>query len=327
MQTNVGATRERGAPVLGTTWPLERNTIRGERTILLRIVTIRTAFFEKVFAGLGRTLDSPTLHRGSRVRNFLSYAILALVLGLQALSASAKEEGFTFKIPPAKISLSIENQPVVIIASGIISVISRGRDEYVLKLELNADLTNLQQNMTGLLRSQLDKDDRCGDRIAIGQASLTPADPSSRAIVQLHYERYTCVKAFGKQMARKLVGGNGMIQMKFTPTVEEGKTLRLVPEVESIQADGSLGELLRSGPIGEMLREKITKALLSALQKGTDRSLTLPPAVQDIAVVDKAQFRDAGSGRLAVALGGEVQISDKQIQLLRRQLKEGVPAR
>jgi hypothetical protein len=250
-----------------------------------------------------------------------------LVLGLQALSASAKEEGFTFKIPPAKISLSIENQPVVIIASGIISVISRGRDEYVLKLELNADLTNLQQNMTGLLRSQLDKDDRCGDRIAIGQASLTPADPSSRAIVQLHYERYTCVKAFGKQMARKLVGGNGMIQMKFTPTVEEGKTLRLVPEVESIQADGSLGELLRSGPIGEMLREKITKALLSALQKGTDRSLTLPPAVQDIAVVDKAQFRDAGSGRLAVALGGEVQISDKQIQLLRRQLKEGVPAR
>jgi len=261
------------------------------------------------------------------MRNSRGCVILALVLGVQAVSASARDDGFTFKIPPAKISLNIENQAVEIIASGIISVTSRGHDEFVLKLEQNVDLSDLQQNMTGLLRSQLDKDDHCGDRIAIQQASLTPAPPSSRAVVQLHYERYTCVKAFGKQMARKLIGGNGTIQMKFTPTVEEGKTLRLVPEVESIQADGSLGELLRSGPIGEMLREKVTKALLSALQKGADRRLTLPPAAQDIAVIDKAQFRDAGSGRLAVVLGGEVQISDKQIQLLRRQLKERVPAR
>ena len=76
-----------------------------------------------------------------------------------------------------------------------------------------------------------------------------------------------------------------------------------------------------------MLREKITKALLSALQKGTDRSVALPPAAQDIAVIDKAQFRDAGSGHLAILLGGEARISDKQIQLLRRHLKEGAPAR
>jgi hypothetical protein len=248
-----------------------------------------------------------------------------LVFGAQALSVPAKEEGFTFEIPPEKISLNVENQPVVIMASGVISVASRGHNEYLLKLELNADLSDLQQNMTALLRSQLDKDDRCGDRIAIGQASLTPAEPSSRVVVQLHYERFTCIKAFGKQVARKLVGGNGTVQMKFTPTVEERATLRLVPEVESIQADGSLGELLRSGPIGDMLREKITKALLSALQKGTDRSLTLPPAAQDIAVIDKAEFKDTGSGRLAVVLSGEVQISDKQIQLLRRQLQRHAP--
>ena len=76
-------------------------------------------------------------------------------------------------------------------------------------------------------------------------------------------------------------------------------------------------------PIGTLLREKITNTLLSAMQ----RNPTLLAAAQAIAVIDNAQFRDAGSGRLAVVLGGEVQISDKQIQLLRRQLKEGVPAR
>ena len=276
---------------------------------------------------MGEVSDSLGLRGGSVVQNSRSCVILALVLGVQALAAPAKEEGFTFRIPPAKISLNIENQPVAIIASGNISVTSTGHDAYLLKLELNADFSDLQQNMTGFLRSQLDKDDRCGDRIAIQHASLTPAEPSSRAVVQLHYEHYTCLKAFGKQVPRKLVGGNGTIQMKFTPTVGESKTLRLVPEVESIQADGSLGELLRSGQLGAMVREKITKALLSAMQKGTDRSLTLPPAAQDIAVIDKAQFRDGGSGRLGVVLGGEVRISDKQIQLLRRQLKEGAPTR
>jgi hypothetical protein len=127
-------------------------------------------------------------------------------------------------------------------------------------------------------------------------------------------------------MTKKMVGGNGIIQMKFTPATGDGKTLRLVPEVESIQADGSLGELLRSGPLGAMVREKITKALLSAMQKGTDRSLTLPPAVQDIAVIDKAQFEDEGSGGLALVLGGQAVISPQQIQLLRTQLKERMPA-
>lgn len=261
------------------------------------------------------------------VRKSLGSAILALALVVQALSAPAKNGDFTFRIPPQKIPVNIENQPLTIAASGIISVGSRGHDEYILKLELNADLADLQQNFTGLLRSQLDKDDPCGDQIAIQHATLAPAGPSGRAIVQMHYERYTCVKAFGKRVARKLVGGNGIIQMKFTPTIEDHKTLQLVPEIESIQADGSLGELLRSGSIGAMVREKMTKALLSSMQKGTDRSLTLPPAVQDIAMIDKAQFADEGSGRLALGLQGEVAISPQQIQLLKNQLKERMPAR
>ena len=257
----------------------------------------------------------------------LGSAVLSMAIVVQGLSAPARNEDFTFRIPPQRISLNIENQPVTIAASGIVSVGSRGHNQYVLKLELDADLSDLQQNITGLLRSQLDKDDPCGDHIAIEHATLMPAGPAGRAVVQLHYERYTCVKAFGKRMTKKLVGGNGIIQMKFTPTVEGRKALQLVPEVESIQADGSLGELLKSASIGAMVREKLTKALLSAMQKGTDRSLTLPPAVQDIAMIDKAQFEDESSGRLGIILQGEVAISPQQIRPLKNQLKERMPAR
>lgn len=255
------------------------------------------------------------------VPKVLGSAVLFLALVVQGLSTSARNEDFTFRIPPQRISLNIEKQPVTIGASGVVSVGSKGHDQYVLKLELDADLSDLQQNITGLLRSQLDKDDPCGYHIAIEHATLMPAGQAGRAVVQLHYERYTCVKAFGKRMTKKLVGGNGTIQMKFTPTVEDRKTLQLVPEVESIQADGSLGELLKSGPIEAMVREKLTQALLSAMQKGTDRSRTLPPAVQNIAMIDKAQFEDENSGRLGMILQGEVAISPQQIQLLKNQLK------
>jgi hypothetical protein len=181
----------------------------------------------------------------------------------------------------------------------------------------------LQQNITDLLSAELDKEDHCGDRIAVQHATLTPAEPASVVVVQLHYERYACAKAFGRQETKRVVGGNAVMQMKLTPAVEEDNTkLRLVPEVGPVQADGSLGQLLRSGTLGDMLRERIRKAILNALQKGTDLSATLPPAVQGYARIKDARFQDAGSGHLLVLLEGEIQITNEQIQELAKQVKE-----
>ncbi len=214
------------------------------------------------------------------------------------------------------------------LASGVITLTAKKQGLNILDLQLNADLSDLQQNMTALLSEQLDKDDHCGDRIAIQNATLTPADPASQAVVQLHYERWACAKVLGRQQAKRIIGGNAVMQMKLTPAVEEDNTeLRLIPEVGPIQADGSLGEVLRSGTLGDRLREKIRKAVLSALQKGTDLSATLPPAVQGYAKITNAQFKDAGSGRLLVELDGEIQITNEQIQALSKQVKERVGAK
>ena len=121
--------------------------------------------------------------------NSFGSAVLALVFVVQAFSAPARSEDFTYRIPPQRIPLNIENQSLGVVASGSISVEARGHDEYILKLELDADLSDLQQNITGLLQSQLYKNDACGDRIAIEHATLVPAGPAGRAVIQLHYER------------------------------------------------------------------------------------------------------------------------------------------
>jgi hypothetical protein len=124
-----------------------------------------------------------------------------------------------------------------------------------------------------------------------------------------------------------VIGGNAAMQMTLTPAVDKDETeLRLVPEVGPIQADGSLGELLRSAALGNMLRDKIREAILSALQKGTDLNATLPPAVQGYAKIKNAKFQDGGSGRLLVILEGEIQITNEQIQALSKQVRERLAA-
>ena len=268
-------------------------------------------------------LGSPLLSAISR-RSPLAFA-LVLVLGASPLVATAQNA--VFKIPPVKIPLDVKDQPISITASAILTLSSKDRNLRILNLQLTADLSDLQHNLTNLLSSQLDKDDRCGERVAIQNATLRPVEPASVAVVQLHVERWVCVKVLGKQAAKKLLGGDAQIQIKLTPAIDKDSTeLRLVPEVGEIQADGSLGELLRSGALGETIREKIRSSILSALNKGTNVGATLPPAVQGYVTIQSAEFKDGGDGSLLAVLDGEARITPEQVKLLSDQVKERLAA-
>jgi hypothetical protein len=253
--------------------------------------------------------------RGSRTL-LLASAVLS------TLPATLPAQDATFRIPPQKIPFTFKDQQAYIVASATVSMVSKTSTADTFRLQLTADLTGLQENLTPLLAAQLDQDDKCGERIAIQQATLTPAPPAAVATVQLHYERFACVKAFGKQQAKRIVAGNAVAPIRLTPAVEQDNTqLRLNPEVGTIQADGSLGELLRSGSLGEMIREKIRDSILNAMQKGANLGATLPPAAQPYATIVSAQFQDAGAGHLAVQLVGEIRVPRDQLQAVTQQLK------
>ena len=248
---------------------------------------------------------------------------LALILAIGVSPLGAAVQNVVFKIPPVKIPLEVKDQPITITASAILTVSSKDRNLTILSLQLTGDLSDLQSNLTALLSSQMDKDDRCGDRVTIQNAALKPVDPASIAVVQLHVERWACVKLLGKQVAKRVLGGDAQIQIKLTPAIDTDSTeLQLVPEVGEIQADGSLGELLRSGVLGDALREKIRNSILSALHKGTNLGATLPQAVQGYVTIQNAEFKDAGDGRLLVVLDGEARITQEQVKLLSDQVKE-----
>jgi hypothetical protein len=300
-----------------------RSTENGPAGLLTKLVGVSL-----LFMNLGSPLLSAISFVSPSRRPRRGPLALALVLVLGASPLVATAQNVVFKIPPVKIPLDVKDQPINITASAILTLSSKDRNLRILNLQLTADLSDLQHNLTNLLSSQLDKDDRCGERVAIQNAALRPVEPASVAVVQLHVERWACVKVLGKQAAKKLLGGDAQIQIKLTPAIDKDSTeLRLVPEVGDIQADGSLGELLRSGALGETIREKIRNSILSALNKGTNVGATLPPAIQGYVTIQSAEFKDRGDGSLLAVLDGEARITQEQVKLLSDQVKERLASR
>jgi len=245
---------------------------------------------------------------------------MRLKLSLLALSAlvhlNAQES--TFKIPPSKILLPVGNQEIVITVSG---AVAQARDTF--HLALAADLAEFQKSIAALLAAELNRSDECGERLMVQNAVLIPQPPASLLTVNVHYERWACIKALGRRTEKRLVGGNGVMDVKLTPSVHEKNELRLVSEVGKIEADGSLGELLRSGSVGDSIREKIKAKVTSAIQKATDLNRSLPPEVERVTTLRDARFGDAGSGRLSFELKGDVTIGASELESVMGKRKGG----
>jgi hypothetical protein len=223
--------------------------------------------------------------------------------------AQAQTGNLTLKIPPVKTSLNLEGQPVEITVWGAVSAAPSG----IFRLAMTVDLGNLQQNLTPVLAAQLNRSDRCGERLSVERAVLSPAAPSAALTAHVHYERFACVKAFGKEIVKRLAGGNGVVEVNLTPSVGENGIM-LAAQVLKMDADGSLGELLRSGSLGDSIREKIAASIESAIRKSANLKSTLPAAIENVAAIQTVQFADGGAGRLWLTIAGEVRLSAEQFR-------------
>ncbi len=262
----------------------------------------------------------------------------------------------TFKLAPMTNSIRIAGQSVSIRVSG--TVVSRvdaetaGRETPVastsaesgnkhFSLKLVADLSDLQQNISAILRAQLNRSPRCGERIEIQQATLTPLTAASLVVAHLHFERWVCQPGSnqagsipggaGWQGSTEVADGNATIEVKLTASVEPnaapGDTgLALASEITRVEAEGLLRNLLRSGDLGATLRQQIAASILSAMQQATDFKSTLPPAAQQSATIQKAYFQDDGVEQMSLVLDGQLQLSDEQTQQFAAQLKQRLAA-
>jgi hypothetical protein len=257
-------------------------------------------------------------------KEFSSFQSEQLALGKEmGILLPADGQELAFDLPAVSSSINIAGQPVSLAVSGAVSRTSSENGSNTFSLKLTADLSDLQQNITGILRSELTRSPRCGERIEIQEATLTPLPPASLVVAHLHYEHWICRPGANPT---ELAGGDGEIEITLTPSLEPSARLRLVSEISRVDADRFLRDLLRSGDLGETLRDRIAASVLPAMQKGADLKAALPPVAENSATLQKAQFQNAGAGQLSLVLDGQLQFSDDQTKLFAAQLKQRLSA-
>jgi len=250
---------------------------------------------------------------------------LQLSLGREMSITLASGQDLTFTLPQVKSPVSIENRTITVSVSGALEQVADQGGQRTFKLALISDLSDLQQEITEVLRAQLDTAQTCGQRVAIRQAALTPSTPASLLLVKLHFERWACMRSFGQETANELAEGDGTVEMKLTAAMENG-ALKVTAAFSRIDATGMMAESLRSGSLGEDLRDKASRSVLAAARAGTDFKIALPPAVQNSAVIQSARFQDAGVGGLTVVFDGQIEISNEQANQLASQLNQALAA-
>jgi hypothetical protein len=88
-----------------------------------------------------------------------------------------------------------------------------------------------------------------------------------------------------------------------------------------MDADGSIGDVLRSGSLGESIRKKAAASVESAIQKAADKNSTLPPEIGGAVMPRSVQFADGGSGQLWLNVSGKLHLSDEQLRMLSQKLQ------
>jgi hypothetical protein len=224
-------------------------------------------------------------------------------------------------IPPFASAIKIQDQPVTITVSGTVRSAAAANGNEAWRLDLNADLSDLQRQITPILQAQLKQDNRCGERISVEKAALAPAAPAADLHADIHFEKWGCAKAFGKEIVKKLIAGNGSIEARLAPEIEGASAVRFRVEVTSVTADGELGEILRSGSFGDALQERIRKTIAEDLEKSARFSEPLPSSVREAVSLTSAKFADIGEGRLALGVAAEASLGREEARALLEALK------
>ncbi len=128
------------------------------------------------------------------------------------------------------------------------------------------------------------------------------------------------------RLMNELGEGDGTVEIKLTPTIDQPNTLKVTAAFGRIDATGMMGEALRSGELGENLRDEAAKLLLLAARAGSDFKVVPPPAVQNSATIQSARFQDENVGGLGLVLEGQADLSNEQTSQLADQLNQALSA-
>jgi len=241
---------------------------------------------------------------------------------------SGEEQGLTFHLPQVTTSAEIAGQQVSTPVAAEVIRTSAADGYSLFSLRLVADLSDLQEDITAILRSRLTSSPRCGERVEVRQAMLLPQSAASVALIHLRHERWICPPGMGREGGGELLAaaGDATIEIKLSPSVDSNGDLHLAFEIGHVDADQVFRDSLLTAPPGTTLAERVSNVVLSDMPKGADLKATLPPVAQNAVTMQKAQFQAGGADQLRLVLDGQLRFSDRQTREFAAQLRQQLSA-
>lgn len=233
-----------------------------------------------------------------------------------AVSITAAAARIELDIPPISTSVDAAGRSIPVIVSGSISESSVHAGDPAVRIfdfHLRAGLGGFADNITSVVEAELNRSERCGNRISIQNAILAPAPPSARLTIQLHAEKWACLKAFGHENTKRIVNGDATVEVSITPVVDPAGTLRLDADVGRVDANGSLGELVHNNVLGPEMRDRIRDSIARALERVSNPEATMPSAARPFALLGSAAFNQSEDGRLGLILNGQIKIPAAEV--------------
>jgi hypothetical protein len=262
-----------------------------------------------------------TNSRPARQRYLILHQTWILLLMLPAFVVAAD---FTFEIPPAPVAVDIGAQHIALAISGEVSAspMPPGAGEQTFPLNLRADLGGLQSHLTALMQQELNRSDRCGEKVSVQNATAAPSSGAADLTVRFHFERWICV-ASENNTPKRLLASDAAVHVIASAVLEKSaageQTVRMDARIGGIEADGPLGEMLRSGAVGNTLRDKVRDSLLLVLRRATNLDGTMPAQTRRFVAIQKIAFVDAGFGRLALDMSGRLQVPGESVSTVLEQ--------
>ena len=276
-----------------------------------------------------KRLDQIAQHEGSEPE--ISAAVTEVDKSLSEFSndqlALAKEmsiilaDDSVFTLPEGKKQVSLANQTLTVDISGSLSQSRTDSNLRTFQIDMTADLSDLEQNVDGIMKAGLSDEKNCGERLQVRHATLTSAPPDAALLLQLHYERWSCIGGFAHELAES----DGSMELKLTPVIDRANSLTVSADLKRIDANGMMESALRSGALGDELREKAANIMLTLARSSSDFKTVLPTAIRSAAQLDRLNFENS-AGRLKLRMIGSVQLSNEQVQALANELNQTLAA-
>lgn len=257
-------------------------------------------------------------HISSLAKTLADFTNVQLALGREMGIALASGQDLVFSLPRVRNLVTIAPRTVAVDVSGLLSQTASDTDQRTFELHSAMDLFDLQQNITEILNAQL-ASGSCGPRVIVRRATMMAAAPTSSVVLQLHYERWSCMPGMGRT---EIAESDGSVEITLIPAVDNSNVLTLKSEFKRIDATGMMANDLRSGDLGDAVRDKVSACVLQVLQAGADFKSTLPGALRNAAKLQTARFEDPSGSGLKMFLQGQVRLSSEQLNVLASQLNQ-----